>query len=373
MRHPLCITTRVRRVALIGTAALSAAGCGTAPDATVKPAGTPAASAAPAAPPASPFVAVVERPLSASVTVQGELLPFRAVDLHARVAGYVREVRVDRGSRVRRGDVLLEMDAPELLQQRSEVQARLAASKQTAARLRAAASTAGAVAPTELESIDAVLKADEARVAALDELASYLTIRAPFDGVVAARHVHPGALAGPNGGAGGVLLRLEEHDRLRLVVSVPERYAGGTLIGRTPTFRVAAWPGETFTGRVNRNSGSVDMRTRAMLVELDVAAAAKLAPGMFADVSWPVARRAPSRLVPATALVQTGTRTYVIKLSGDTAALTTVERGLVDGDLVEVFGALTSADSVLRRGREDVAAGMPLRKATAATGTRVTP
>lgn len=363
MAHASKLKPFVRRFFVSPASLTVVMACGGRGDGTPSAGAAPAAAAATPAPPPSLFAPVASRPLGASVTVQGELLPYRAVDLHARVAGYVREVRVDRGSRVRRGDVLLEMDAPELLQQQSEAEARLAVSQQTAARLRAAAATPGAVAPTELEAIEATVKADEARVAALRELTSYLTVRAPFDGMIATRHVHPGALVGPNSGDAGLMLRLEDHDRLRLVVAVPERYAGGSLQGRSPAFRVSAWPGETFSGRVTRASGSIDPRTRAMMVEMDVSAAGKLAPGMFADVEWSVARRAPSLLVPASALVQTGTRTYVVKLSGDTAALVDVERGLGDGDLVEVFGALTAADSVLRRGSDEVTAGAKLRGA----------
>lgn len=328
------------------------------------PAATPSSSPAP--PPSAPaqpeLVAVVSRPLGATETLQGELLPYRAVDLFARVAGYVKEVRVDRGSRVRQGDVLIEMEAPELLQQRSEAEARLAVSRQTAERLRAAAATPGAVAPSELEAIDASVKAEEARTAALRQLESYLLVRAPFSGVIAMRGVHPGALVGPNSGAAGPMLRLEDHERLRLVVSVPERLVAGALVGRQPTFRVAAWPGDTFTARVTRVSGSVDPRTRGMLVELDVPAAAKLSPGMFADVAWPAARAGASLLIPTTSIVQTATRTYVAKLSGDSAILVDVKRGLADGDVTEVFGALSSRDSVVKRGSDELVTGTKLRR-----------
>lgn len=365
MTLPVYTVRHLSRAALSSAIALVVAACGRAEEATVTTdtAAARAKSTGPSAsaPAVAPFVAVTERPLQGNVTVQGELVPYRAVDLHARVAGYVRTVRVDRGSRVRRGDVLVEMDAPELLQQRSEADARLAVSRQMAARLRAAAVTAGAVAPSELETVEAGVKADEARVNALRELTSYLTVRAPFDGVVATRNVHPGALVGPNSGDTGMMLRLEDHDRLRLVIAVPERYAGGSLLGRTSTFRVSAWPGERFSGRLTRASGAIDPRTRAMQVEMDVASAGKLTPGMFADVEWSVARRGSSLLVPQSALLQTGTRTYVVKLSGDTAALVDVERGVSDGDLVEVFGPLAPTDTVVRRASDEIVAGTRLR------------
>lgn len=346
--------------ACVSLATLTCTACGSADQTRNQPAATPAASSS-GAPTRRELAAVASRALTATETLQGELQPFRAVDLFARVTGYVKAVRVDRGSRVRQGDILIELEAPELLQQRSEAEARLAVSRQTAARLRAASATPGAVAAAELDAIDAMVKADGARTAALRQLESYLVVRAPFSGVVAARAVHPGALVGPNSGPAGMMLRLEDHDRLRLVVSVPERLVGGARVGRTTTFRVAAWPADTFTARVARISGAVDPRTRGMLVEMDVVAATRLTPGMFADVAWPTARGVASLLVPTTAIVQSATRTYIAKLSGDSALLVDVTRGMSDGDMTEVFGALAAGDSVVRRASDEITPGAKLR------------
>jgi hypothetical protein len=99
-----------------------------------------------------------------------------------------------------------------------------------------------------------------------------------------------------------------------------------------------------------------------MLVELDVLAAGKLSPGMFADVAWPAARAGASLLIPTAAIVQNGTRTYVAKLSGDSAVLVDVKRGFTDGDLTEVFGSLSARDTVVKRGRDDLANGAKLRR-----------
>lgn len=346
-------TLRTRLIVLCALAPLACAR--TSDDAVVA-----TSTAAPAA--GSELVAVISRPLGSVEHLQGELTPFRVVDLFARVAGYVKEVRVDRGSVVRSGDVLIVMEAPELTQQRTEAEAKLAASRQTATRLQAASKTAGAVAPAELDAIQATVNAEAARVAALHDLESYLTVRAPFDGVVSARGVHPGALVGPSSGDAGMLLRLEDHARLRLTVSVPERLAGGSLTGRAPTFTVAAWPGESFHGTVARISGSVDPKTRGMPVEIDVTAGAELKAGMFADVAWPAARSGPSLLVPTTAIVQTSTRSYVVRANGGVAELVDIKRGMADGDLTEVYGKITWADTVVKRGSDEIAAGARLRK-----------
>jgi RND family efflux transporter MFP subunit len=344
------------RTSLVGLAmALTAAACGRGAPATTK---TTDAKAAPAKPPVAGDPAVVSRSELNSVQhLQGELAPFQAVDLFARVAGYVREIGVDRGSVVRAGDVIARLDAPELAQQRSEAQARLLASTQTAQRLRAASRTEGAVSAHELEIADAAVRADSARTDALRDLESYLVVRAPFDGVVTERRVHPGALVGPSQGGGGALVRVEDHARLRLTVAVPEQLAGVAQAGHEVPFTVSAWPGETFRGRVSRISGTVDPRTRTMAVELDVGSGGKLSPGMYGDVAWPVSRRSPSLFVPPGAIVQTTARTYVIRVHGGRAQLVDVTRGVAGADLAEVFGALAAGDTVLKRGVDDVAVG----------------
>ena len=344
----------IRSRSLVITCALAAA-CG---------GGAPASNGAVAArtpapkPPVAGDPAVVTRSaLDAVQHLQGELTPYQAVDVFARVAGYVREIGVDRGSAVRGGDVIARLDAPELAQQRAEAQAKLLSSLQTAQRLHVAARTQGAVSANEIEIADAAVKADSARTDALRDMESYLVVRAPFDGVVTERRVHPGALVGPAQGGGGGLVRIEDHARLRLTVAVPEQLAGVAPSGREVPFTVSAWPGETFHGRVSRNSGSVDARTRTMAVELDVQAGGKLAPGMYGDVAWPVGRRTPSLFVPPGAIVQTTARTYVIRVRGGKAQLVSVSRGVAGADLAEVFGALAPGDTVLKRGVEDVAEG----------------
>jgi membrane fusion protein (multidrug efflux system) len=317
-----------------------------------------AAGGAPAKAAVAGEMALVEqKPLDAVQHLQGELTPFEAVDVFARVSGYVREIPVDRGAAVHAGDVLARLDAPELVQQRAEAQARLVSSRQTAERLRVAARTEGAVAGHELELAEASLRADSARAEALRDMEGYLVVRAPFDAVVTDRRVHPGALVGPSQGGGGPLMRLEDHARLRLTIAVPEQLAGVTPVGRDVAFTVSAWPGQIFRGRVARVAGSVDARTRTMPVELDVASEGKLAPGMYGDVAWPVSRRTPSLFVPPAAIVQTTARTYVIRVRGGKAQLVNVTRGVSATDLAEVFGALAAGDTLLRRGVEDVADG----------------
>ncbi len=257
----------------------------------------------------------------AALKLPGEFLPFEAVDLVARVPGFVETVTVDRGSAVKQGAVLVTLSAPELRAQhaeaqskveairaqRAEAEAKLIAAQSTVERLKAAAATPGAIAAHEVvlaeKAVDALaaqiaavnkaVTAAEAQVATIAEMEKFLTVRAPFDGVVVERKAHPGSLAGP---AAGWLLRIEQLSRLRLVVAVPESQAAAIPLGAKVTFTVAAFPGETFTGSVARVARVMDVKTRTMPVELDVAnGRGKLAPGMYAEVAWPAKKDAPKQ------------------------------------------------------------------------------
>lgn len=175
------------------------------------------------APPALEVVPVEAKKLDTTVRLPGELGAYEVVAIHPRVSAFVEEVFVDRGSRVRRGQLLSRLSAPELIAQRAEAESKLLGSKSTLERLKAASETPGVVAKHDVEIADATVKADEARVEALKTLESYLLVRAPFDGVIIDRNVHPSALVGPSSGGGGTpMLKMQSIEHLRLVVGVPE-------------------------------------------------------------------------------------------------------------------------------------------------------
>jgi membrane fusion protein, multidrug efflux system len=298
---------------------------------------------------------VVSHLLDRKVPLQGELTPYEAVDLHARLPAFVDSVLVDRGSRVKRGQLLVELSAPELLAQRTEAQAKLAGEKSTVERLERAAKTPGVVAGHEVELARAALQGDESRVRALRAQEAYLQLTAPFDGVVTDRWVHPGALVGPGAPA---LLRVVQNERLRLAVAVPETETGAISEGVQTEFHVRAWPGQTFHGAIRRIAREVGEHTRTMAVELDVDNRdGRLAPGMFAEVLWPSRRTEPSLFVPASAVVQTPEALFVDRVQDGTVERIPVERGAALPDQQEVFGGLHAGDQVMLRGSEVLANG----------------
>jgi len=317
---------------------------------------------APGGPPEVPVVPVVAKQLDESVRLPGELQPFLSVDLYPKVTGILDWIGVDRGSQVKKGQVLVRLAAPELTAQRVEAEHKLQSDQLTYERLTAAAATPGVVAPNDLHVAQRTMAADRARVKTLKDLEAYLVIAAPFDGVVTTRNVHPGALVGPTGGGvGGAalpLVRLEHITHLRLMVPVPEAYAGGIGEGQQVTFTVPAFPGQSFAGTISRVAHSVDMKTRTMPVEIDVDnPSGVLAPGMFPEVKWPVRRSDPTLFVPVKAVVTTTELTFVIRVKGDTAEWVKVQKGRTVANLIEVFGNLQAGDMVVLRGTDEMRAG----------------
>jgi RND family efflux transporter MFP subunit len=348
-------------------------------------------------------VRVVERPISVTLSMPGELDPYEAVAIFPKVTGFVRTIRVDRGSRVRAGETLALLEAPELVAQRAEAQSKLQAAQAllgaarakteadvgTYEKLKAASATPGAVAGNDLLLAQKAMEADQSQiaaargnveaarqaVAAVSEMTRYLTVTAPFDGIVTERDVHPGALVGPASGVGAdtPIVRLVHNRRLRLVVPVPEAYASGIAPGLVVSFTVAAYPGERFSGTIARVAHDVDVKTRTMPVEIDVDNRdGRLASGTFCQVAWPIHRPGRSLLVPSGAVASTTGRTFVVRVRNGRADWVDVTTGLTSGPLVEVFGDLQAGDEVAARGTDELPAGSPvtIKRAGRSTASR---
>jgi RND family efflux transporter MFP subunit len=334
-----------------------------------------------------PLVTVVARPVSRSVDLPGEFLPYLIVSLHARVPGYIEKILVDRASVVKQGQLLAELGAPEMAahiaeaeskvqaaeSDRLQAEAQLAALEATYARLKQAAETPGAIAGNELVQMEKQVDAQRAlmrsrqesgraataNLKARQEMQSYLRITAPFDGVVTDRLVHPGALVGP--GADSPLFTIQQISRLRLVVAVPEEDAGSIVPAARVEFHVPAFPERAYSGTVARSAHALDTKTRTMPVELDVTNNdGSLSPGMYPTVKWPVRRSRPALFVPGTSVVTTTERTFVIRDRSGRAEWVNVRKGSSDGDLIEVMGDLHPGDKVVRRGTDELRDGSPL-------------
>lgn len=341
---------------------------------------------------------VVSQQLHRQILLHGDLLGYQDVALYPRVQGFVEWIGVDRGSVVRQGQLLVRLSAPEMVaqlseaeakvravqSQRLEVEAKLAANEATYRRLKAASATPGVVAGNDVEVAQKTVEADQARVQlwkeneqaarevarSVRDIGAYLKITAPFDGIVTERNAHQGSLVGSSGTpAAQPMLRIQQVSRLRLVIAVPEGDTAGTTLGTKVNFTVPAFPGETFSGVVERIGHSLDERSRTMPVELDVAnRAGRLAPGMFADVVWPVRRPQPTLFVPPSAVITTTERTFVVRIRDGVVEWVDVRRGAAMGDLVEVFGPLAQGDQVVLRGTDELRSGTRVVAQQASTG-----
>lgn len=341
-------------------------------------------------------VSVQSKTVEREVRLPGEIFPYLAVPIHAKVTGFVKRINVDRGSLVKEGETLATLEAPEMQAQiveaeskaqaiqlqRAEAEAKLASVQTTYDSLKAASATPGVVAGNDViiaekavdaarasvRSYEGTLKAAQAAVRSLKDLDQYLTITAPFDGVIIERDVHPGALVGPASGAGATpMFRLQQSSRLRLVVAVPEAVVGGIANRAQVPFTVPAFPGETFRGVISRVAHSLDDKTRTMAVELEVTnPGLRLAPGMYPEVRWPVRNPRPALLVPPTTIVTTTEQTFVIRVKDGTVEWVPVTRGPTVGNLVQVYGSLKQGDTIVRRGTDELRVGTRVQTKPAA-------
>jgi membrane fusion protein, multidrug efflux system len=343
-----------------------------------------APSSANSARPSIDTVRVISQRLNVTTQLPGELLAYEIVGIFPKVTGFVQWMGVDRGSRVKLGQLLVRLEAPELVAQKAgaeaklqsavsrieEAQAKLTADQATYQRLGVAAQTPGVISQDELETAQKMADADSARVEALrhslnaakdslkavEQIESYLRVTAPFDGIITDRNVHPGALVGPAGGPGQVpMLRIQDMAHLRLVVDVPELYVAGVRQGTKVDFTVPAYPGRTFYGAVARISDRLHQKTRTMPVELDVWNPTwTLDPGMFPTVSWPVRRPYSTLFVPQSSVARTMESVFVIRVQDGKTEWVNVTTGVTSGNLIEVFGDLHAGDQVALRGSEDL-------------------
>jgi RND family efflux transporter MFP subunit len=196
------------------------------------------------------------------------------------------------------------------------------------------------------------------------QLESYLSIHAPFDGIVTTRNLHPGALVGPASGRSGTLplVQIVDTGHLRLVVPVTEAYVGEMQTGQQVVFSVPAYPGQTFHAPITRISHDVDPNTRTLPVELDVQSKdGRLSPGSFSTVQWPVHRAAPTMLVPVSAVTNDQQRTFVERVRNGKAEWVDVVTGLSVNGNIEVFGDLKPADEVIRNATDAIRPGQQVK------------
>ncbi|WP_158960758.1 efflux RND transporter periplasmic adaptor subunit [Myroides fluvii] len=297
----------------------------------------------------------------------GELRADQRTELFAKVNSYVTDLRVDIGDPVKKGQVLLVLEAPEIQAQVSNAQAKwkgqeavYISTKATYDRTLKANETPGAIAPDYVEQITAKMLADKAQLAAaksayeeMQNIDQYLVIRAPFDGVITDRQVDKGAYVGPMSKM--PLLIVEDTNTLRLNLSISEANTPFIKEGDTVKFKVRTLPQKEFTGVITRKAGSLDLRLRSEQIQADINNKEQLLkPNMIADVTLQLKREEASFFVPKSALVESNLGIYVIEVRGGVAYHVNVIKGRAMPMMVEIFGDLTEGTPILKMATEEI-------------------
>ena len=304
--------------------------------------------------------------LKKTVELPGELLPYLQTDLFAKVQGYVQSMKVDIGDRVSKGQTLAVIEAPEVNTQVAQSMAALQAAK---AKLTASADnynrlyqasqspSPGIVAPIDLVNSRNQMLADSASYEALrqqtmayKEVSGYLYISAPFDGVITARKADPGALVNAN----SMLLTVQDNHTLRLRVAVPEIYVSAANGNKNLSFAVDAYPEQRFTGILTRKTETIDPTTRTELWEFDVDNGKHLLKaGTFVYARIALGRSTPSFVLPPSAIATTLERKFVIRVKNGKAEYVDVRQGMTTDAGVEVFGNLTTGDTLVTKATDE--------------------
>lgn len=313
---------------------------------------------------------VSQKGLASEVKLPAELKPFEEVAVYPKVNGFVKNLYVDRGSKVKKGDLLVTLEAPEIESQLQAVQALYLqaqevalASKDKYNRLKDAAKEAGAVSVLDLDNALSKMRGDQAtangqrsNVNAVKEMQSYLTIRAPFDGVIIQRNVSEGALSG-SAKTGLPLLVIQHLQKLRLEVFIPEAYVEKVDLKQPVSLSFTAIPGLNLKEMISRSANSLGTgRTEA--IEVDVKNEdLKLKPGMYGEVTIPLLSASKSLVVPNDAIVRSTEHQFIVKVVNGKAVLTDIKEGLAGDESTEVFGNVQPGDKIVLHATDDIRAG----------------
>ena len=297
-----------------------------------------------------------------TLTLPGDFQAYYNAQIHARVSGYLKRWYCDIGARVKSGQVLAEIDTPELDQQLAQSEANLATarSNQALARTTAARWTSllaeDAVSRQEAEErradLDAktsLVQAAEAEVRRLKALEAFKQITAPFDGVVTGRTTDVGALiAAGNPNDPGLFTVADDH-RLRLYVKVPQAYSSDFRVGESAAVTVPEHPGQAFTARLTSTTGAVSDQSGTMLIELQIDnAAGALKPGDYAQVKFALPAQNGALRLPASALMFRHQGMAVATLGpGNRIVVKSVTIARDLGAAVEIASGLSRADQIV--------------------------
>ncbi|PYN83359.1 MAG: efflux transporter periplasmic adaptor subunit [Candidatus Rokuibacteriota bacterium] len=337
---------------------------------------------------AVPVVSVVSPTASAAtleILLPGTTQAFTDAPIFARTNGYVKRWYFDIGAHVKPGQLLAEIETPEVDQQLQQAQADLATAQ---ANLRQAQITADRwqallesdsvskqetdVAVSALSASKATVDSNAANVRRLEQLQGFQKIYAPFDGVITARNVDIGVLinAGSTSTSGRELFHMTAIHTLRVFVAVPEVYSRAARPGSTATLTLDEFPGQSFKGTLVRNANAIDLASRTLLVEVDVDnPTGELLPGAYVFVHLKLPKQIATVTVPANALLFRAEGLQVAVVRDGRAELVPVTIGRDYGTTVEISAGLRPIDQVIVAPSDSLTSGARVRIASAPGGT----
>lgn len=315
-----------------------------------------------------PAILIKKGGLTTQLKLPAQMAAFEEVNIFPKVNAYVKTVDVEIGDKVSKGTIIMKLEAPELeqavlaskekyLRTRSELQI----DKEHSMRLIEASKTAGAISPYDLSTAnskvlsDSILSnAEKANWDMQKSMLDYLNVRAPFDGVITERNVHPGALVNASA-KDKPMLQIKQTAHLRLQVDVPEALAAELHVRDSIYFYTSAFPGRKNIGLISRKSHDINPQLRSERIEIDVTNKDNsLAPGMYADVILESRGNPSAYVVPKTAVVSSTERKYVIITKNGIRQKVDVITRNENIDKVEVFGMLNLGDSVIIRATDEI-------------------
>ena len=298
------------------------------------------------------------------ITLPGDLVGLYQSTLYAKVTGYLKSISVDKGDWVKKGQVLAEIEVPELQQRYARAKANLEIQRLTYERLSQVwKSDSRLVARQDVDIAQSKFLESKAQLDELEAMISYTKIVAPFDGIITARFVDPGALikaggqqtsASPDEGsaqsAGGVspVVSLALIDTMRTYIYVPQTEVSFIKRGMPARLTLQNLPGRTFNGRVTRFASSLDLGTRTMLAEIDVQNHNhELYPGMYANVTIELQRDRDAMKLPEAAVGSSHSERYVMIAQEGRLKRQPINVGICNGTYCEVTKGLRGDEEVV--------------------------
>src|SRR5580700_7759267 len=326
-----------------------------------------------------PSVAVIHPRRGAmtdEISLPGNIMAFSDAPVYARTSGYLKKWYTDIGTRVKTGDLLAEIESPEVDQQLSQARADLGTAT---ANMKLAELTMNryqallkleAIAKQDVDNATGAYEADKATVASqaanvkrLEQLVAYEKVYAPFDGIITTRNTDVGQLINAgNGGAAQELFHISGAAKLRIFVSVPQVYSHAAVPGVVARITLTESPGRHYMGKVARNSTTIDPATRTLLTEVDIDnESGQLMPGSYAEVHLKLPAATAALVVPVTALIFRAAGLQVAVVRNGKAEMVHVTQGRDYGTEVEITSGITAQDLVIINTPDSLTSGATVR------------